>query len=293
MAHDALTVAHILQPAPLCRDLDRAMDTLQAMLGVYPSERVDIKPAGAHNAVYGFEELTFLELIQPYNPHSSAMRLLNRIGEGWHMLTVDLADLSPELVDQRLAEAGVRVVTRNRNEHILGAWHLHPADTGGVLLNLVIRANAEDSGRFAGWAWREYVRTNTRVVRSILGVSIATDDLERAAALYTMLGFRFGPRWDDAGDLVVQADCASGTFLQLRTPSAASSPSAAWLERRGPGLFHLALATPDLERAAGRVEAAGGRIAREARAGDAAAFWTVPETTISIPIEFRAERRQV
>jgi catechol 2,3-dioxygenase-like lactoylglutathione lyase family enzyme len=287
MAGEGLTVEHILQPAPLCRDIDQTMDLLQTMLGIYPSERIDIKNSGVHNAVYPFDGMTFLELIQPYHPDASAMRLLNRLGEGWHMLSVDLAELPAETVEQCLAEAGVRVVRRNRNEHIKGAWHLHPNDTGGVLLNLVIRADPNDNSRFAGWAWRQYVSTNTRIVRSILGISIATDDLDHAARLYSALGFSFGGRWEDEGDAVLQADCPRGTFLQLRAPSRASAPSATWLARRGPGLFHLALAAPDLPRAAAAVERAGGQIARQTHAGDTTAFWTAPETTIGIPIEFR------
>lgn len=140
-----IPVEHVLQPAILCRDIDATMDLLHALLGAYPSERVDIRNTGVNNAVYAFADQTFLELIEPYDPDASAMRLLDRLGEGWHMIAVDLAPVPVDDVARDLAAAGVRVV------------------------------------------------------RSILGVSLATDDPEGMVERYTRLGFRFGEAWDDAG----------------------------------------------------------------------------------------------
>ena len=290
----AIRVEHVLQPAILVRDLEATLDRLHALFGMYPSERVRIRFAGVNNAVYALGGQTFLELIEPFDPESSAARLLARTGEGWHMLSVDLAPVEKDTVERYLAEVGVRVVHRGSSKGVDAGWHLHPRDTGGVLLLLARRTDRDENGAWAGWSWRDFVATNTRVVRSILGVSIATDDLDAARHRWQSLGFVFDPPCDDDGDMVLQADTARGTFLQLRSPTSTRAPSHAWLRHFGPGLFHLALEVPDLESARRRLANEGVRFDREAAppttdgaASAVRSLWTIPETTCGVPMELR------
>jgi catechol 2,3-dioxygenase-like lactoylglutathione lyase family enzyme len=264
---------------------------------MYPSERVRIRFAGVNNAVYALSGQTFLELIEPFVPESSAGKLLARTGEGWHMLSVDLAPVEKETVERHLSSSGMRVVHRGSSKGVDAAWHLHPRDTGGVLLLLARRADRDENGAWAGWSWRDFVETNTRVVRSILGVSIVTDDLDAARRRWEPLGFDFGPAWDDDGDTVHQADTARGTFLQLRAPTGVRAPSHAWLGHFGPGLFHIALEAPDLEGARRRLDSVGVRFDREIAprtpvgAGPASSsLWTRPATTCGVPMELRSAR---
>ena len=289
-----IRVEHVLQPALLVRSLDATLDRLQALFGMYPSERVRIRFAGVDNAVYALGDQTFLELIEPYVPESSAGKLLARTGEGWHMLSVDLQPVEKEAVERYLADQGVRVVHRGSSRGVDAGWHLHPRDTGGILLLLARRTDRDENGAWAGWSWRDFVKTNTRVVRSILGVSIVTDDLDAARRRWETLGFDFGQGWDDAGDAVLQADTARGTFLQLRAPARAGAPSRTWLDHFGPGLFHLALAAPDLDAARRRLESAGAVIDREVgtpitggSSTVARSFWTRADTTCGVPMELR------
>lgn len=292
MTASTLRVEHVLQPALLCRDLDATMDRLHLLFGLYPSERVRITFAGVHNAVYALGGMTFLELIEPFDPKSSASRLLERSGEGWHMLSVDLASdpsnpLEPAAVDAQLGHLGVKVVHRGSSPHVRAAWHLHPRDTGGVLLLLALRADPDENRDWAGAAWREYVASNSRVIDRILGVSLCTQRLEDTAERYRELGFRFGGEREDRGDRVLQADCPRGTFLQLRSPASERAPCAALLASRGPGLFHLALRCRDLEGSEQRLRSAGVRI--ECQTGEVAqrSLWTAPETTFGVPLELR------
>jgi len=285
-----LTVEHVLQPAILCRNLDATLDFLHGWLGIYPSERVDIKNTGVNNAVYAFDNHTFLELIEPYEPGASAYRLLERYGDGWHMVCVDLVETSSEQTAADLAAAGVRSVRENSTRQVKHIWHLHPKDTEGVLLAIAVRADRDDNAAWAGAAWRAYVPTNTRVVRSILGISLAAADPSALVKTYTRLGFRFGEPYDDAGDRVRQATTPRGTFLQVRAPGSPEAPSAAWVARRGSGIFHLALETDDLERARAAGERMGVRVTRETRVDGADALWTAPETTLGVPVEIRQAR---
>ena len=55
--------------------------------------------------------------------------------------------------------------------------------------------------------------------------------------------------------------------LELLEPTAPDSPISKFLEKRGPGLHHLALRVPDLDSTVARLKAAGARLLNEPRAG--------------------------
>ncbi len=80
---------------------------------------------------------------------------------------------------QHIAQPALLVEDLDRTAHVKGAWHLHPRDTHGVLVNLANPTHPDEHGMWTGWAWRQYVETNCRVV--------------------------------------LEARCPRGTFLQLRT----------------------------------------------------------------------------
>ena len=284
MTSEALRVEQIAQPAVLVDDLDAALGWISKVFKAYPSERVDISGAGVNNAVYAFANRTYLELIEPYNPQSGAYRLLKRFGPGWHMLNIDIVDADSADVEDALARADARVVQRNKTAHVKGAWHIHPKDTDGVLMNLANPTDHDEHGMWAGWAWREFVSTNTRVVRDIGGVSLVTDDLDRTGQRYAKLGFEFGSPFTDGPDKVVEANCPGGSFLQIRAPRSSDSPGAALLDSRGPGLFHLCWHCMDLEQARETLVGADAAVVREAEN----AFWTDAKSTgIRVAMEFR------
>jgi methylmalonyl-CoA/ethylmalonyl-CoA epimerase len=52
----------------------------------------------------------------------------------------------------------------------------------------------------------------------------------------------------------------TGAYLQLLQPTRADSTVSRWLARRGPGLHHVAFATPDVDAAAARIARAGARL---------------------------------
>ncbi|OUU11156.1 MAG: hypothetical protein CBB94_03030 [Gammaproteobacteria bacterium TMED34] len=288
--HRMLRIEHISQPAVLVHDIDEAMDWLHGVFGIFPSERVDIARSGVNNAVYAFGNRTYLELIEPYDPESSAYRLLKQNGPGWHMVNVDIADDDFEVLDAEIRATGARVVQRNRTEHVAAAWHLHPRDTHGVLLNLANPVDHDEHGMWAGWAWREYVLTNTRVVDRILGLSLATDDLETVVNTWSSFGLRFSAPEDALNDRVVTAHCEAGTFVQIRSPrcdgssQSDDSPAAQSLSHWGQGLCHLCWGVRDLARARSALEAAGMIIERSGESE----FWTsIDNAPIAVPMEFR------
>jgi len=91
-------------------------------------------------------------------------------------------------------------------------------------------------------------------------VAIAVDNLDEAVETYRAVLGR-----PDSGREVVEAegvriaffDLGGGARLELLEPTAADSPVGRFLQSRGPGLHHIALAVPDIEVALERSRSAG------------------------------------
>lgn len=273
-------IEHITQPAILVANLDEGMDWLHAAFGIYPSERMRITNAGIDNAVYPFRNLANLELIYPYKPESAAGRLLQRTGPGWHMLTVDLVKAPFEKLTTAADSIGLRIVARAAGPN--PSWQFHPKDTHGVLFYTSDRDDHDDLSPWVGHRWRDYIPTNCRVVQGIAGVSLTVDDIEAARETYMKFGLTFR-ELTDRDDLLLEATTARGTVLQLRKGRSPESDTYRLCIQRGPGLYHLIWNCDDLISARRRLEAAGGKVARETPDG----FWTVPGSTLGVTMEFR------
>ena len=108
----------------------------------------------------------------------------------------------------------------------------------------------------------------------VLGVdhiAVAVTDLDEATRLWRdVLGLREGGRETVADQGVeVQMMYAGDTRVELVCPRAPDSPVARFLERRGPGLHHLALAVEDCGAALEAVRGAGARVVDDAPRGGA------------------------
>lgn len=109
-------------------------------------------------------------------------------------------------------------------------------------------------------------------------IAIAVRDLERAISVFgSILGGTPSGRERVETEQVELAffDLENGR-LELLEPTAADSPVGRFLERRGPGLHHIALEVDDIEAALERCRAAGletvGRAPRAGAAGRRVAF---------------------
>jgi LAO/AO transport system kinase len=99
-------------------------------------------------------------------------------------------------------------------------------------------------------------------------LGIAVKSLEQAAAFYESLGLAVGHRETVAAEKVHVAMLPAGdSRIELLEPSDADSPVGKFLEKRGPGLHHLALRVPDLNAAVERLRASGARLLSEPRRG--------------------------
>jgi LAO/AO transport system kinase len=99
-------------------------------------------------------------------------------------------------------------------------------------------------------------------------LGIAVPALDTAIGFYESLGLAVGHRETVASEKVDVAMLPAGdSRIELLQPSAPDSPIAKFLEKRGPGLHHIALRVPDLNAAVASLKASGARLLNEPRQG--------------------------
>jgi methylmalonyl-CoA epimerase len=103
---------------------------------------------------------------------------------------------------------------------------------------------------------------------SIDHLGIAVNSIDQAAAFYRAIGLEVEHRETVAKEKVHVAMLPAGdSRIELLEPSEPDSSVAKYLEKRGPGLHHVALKVPDLNAAVERLRAAGSRLLNEPRQG--------------------------
>jgi len=99
-------------------------------------------------------------------------------------------------------------------------------------------------------------------------LGIAVPALDDAVAFYETLGLTVAHRETVATEKVNVAMLPAGdSRIELLEPAAPDSPISKFLDKRGPGLHHVALKVPDLAAAVARLRANGARLLNEPRAG--------------------------
>ena len=103
---------------------------------------------------------------------------------------------------------------------------------------------------------------------SIDHVGIAVRDLVEAAAFYERVGLEVTHRETVDIERVKVAMLPTGeSRIELLEPAASDSPISKFLDKRGPGLHHIALRVPDLDAAVARLRESGARLLNEPRTG--------------------------
>ncbi len=159
------------QVAFVARELEPTVEALCDVLGVRVAYRdPGVGVFGLRNAVMPLGD-TFLEVVSPERPDTTAGRLLERRGgDGGYMVIVQSQDRDADRA--RVDALGVRVVWEAALDDA-ATLHLHPRDVGGAILSLDWM-DPPDSWRWAGPRWRDAVRTDA--VTGIAGVEIQARD---------------------------------------------------------------------------------------------------------------------
>ncbi|MGE0387767.1 MAG: hypothetical protein AB7Q97_23830 [Gammaproteobacteria bacterium] len=146
----------------VARELEPVARTLAEVLGLSVCIRdPNVGKHGLENVVMPLDG-TFLEVVSPFRPDTTAGRYLDRIGgDGGYMVILDCDDLGER--EAHLARVGVRVpYTAHYPQAGYRALHLHPKDVGASLLSIDHDAHGADlhgAWHPGGEGWHAHVRT--------------------------------------------------------------------------------------------------------------------------------------
>ncbi len=117
------------------KDLDAAVARYETMYGAPVSERREAEAAGMKMAFFRQGE-SFIELVSNLGEGGPIAKRLADRGEGVHLIAMKVDDLAKAVDDLR--GKGVRLVgDPGPGNPIKGQVFIHPAETGGVLTQLV------------------------------------------------------------------------------------------------------------------------------------------------------------
>jgi methylmalonyl-CoA/ethylmalonyl-CoA epimerase len=127
------------------------------------------------------------------------------------------------------------------------------------------------------------------VIRGVDHLGIAVRSIAESRVFYETLGLAVGAIEEVPGDQVRVAMIPCGAVrLELLEPTSPESPIARFLERRGPGLHHLCLATDDLGADDARLREAGYQLLRPEPSRGAGGCWIQfvhPKSTGGVLVE--------
>ena len=119
------------------KDLDAAVGRYEAIYGVPVSDRSEAPAAGMKMAFFRFAD-SYVELVSNLGDEGPIAKRLADRGEGVHLVAMKVDDLEATLADLR--QKGVRLVgDPGPGNPVRGQVFIHPAETGGVLTQLVQR----------------------------------------------------------------------------------------------------------------------------------------------------------
>jgi catechol 2,3-dioxygenase-like lactoylglutathione lyase family enzyme len=238
MPRDRNALVRLRQVALVARELEPAVDALCDVLGIevaYHDPGVGV--FGLRNAVMPVGD-TFLEVVSPDRPGTTAGRLLERRGgDSGYMVIVQSQARDADRA--RVDALGVRVVWEAKLEDA-ATLHLHPRDVGGAILSLDWM-DPPESWRWAGPRWREAVRTDATT--AIVGVELQAHDPAAMARRWSEVLAQPAKREADA-EVIALPDGGAIRFVPDR-------------DGRGEGVSGLSVAAADPARVRARARARG------------------------------------
>ncbi len=202
-----LTSPRLRQVALVASNCDQVAAELRRAFGwAQPFSDPGVAQFGLSNAVFAAGD-TFVEVVAPARPGTTAGRYLERRGGGGgYMAIFQVPDLT--VARRRVAALGIRVVWSVDLPDIAGT-HLHPKDVPGAIVSLDWAVPAE-SWRWAGPSWTGSAPEHAP--GGVTGLTIeVSDPLAAAQRWAAVLGI---PASSDGGTAVVElAD--SGQLLRF------------------------------------------------------------------------------
>ena len=160
------------QIALVAHDLQKSRADIVTVLGL-GADYADpgVGHFGLENAVWPIGD-TFLEVVSPKQPGTTAGRLLDkRGGDGGYMTIFQVPDIAAARA--RASGHGVRFVWTTDRDDGVAASHLHPKDTGGALISMD-QMTPPERWEWGGPDWETAARTE--VATAIVGAEVQAED---------------------------------------------------------------------------------------------------------------------
>lgn len=129
-------LSHIDHVGIATDDLDGAVERYRRLFGIEPAHREVVESQGVEEVLFALGE-GFVQLLGALGPDTPVGRFLERRGPGLHHVGYLVDDVGETL--GRLRAQGVRLIDEAPRPGSRGTLiaFVHPADTGGVLVELV------------------------------------------------------------------------------------------------------------------------------------------------------------
>jgi Glyoxalase-like domain len=169
------------QVALVARDIDATLRDLTEVLGLTVCCRdLGVEQFGLSNALMAFGG-TFLEVVSPKRPETTAGRLLDRRrGDGGYMILVQTDDLDTQ---RKKAEAASVEIVLDAELEGARLIHLHPKKLGAIV-------SFDELSPPDHWVWAgpDYKRVQgSDLVEKIRGVVVQSDDPDALSASWAKL----------------------------------------------------------------------------------------------------------
>ncbi|HEY0937675.1 MAG TPA: methylmalonyl-CoA epimerase [Trebonia sp.] len=125
-----------------CRSLEAAIERYVNVFGLTLVAEETNEDQGVREAMLATASgSSYVQLLEPLSPDTTVGKFLQRRGEGLHHVGYAVADVTAALAE--IGGTGVRLIDSRPRHGSLGASiaFLHPGDLGGVLTELVQKAN--------------------------------------------------------------------------------------------------------------------------------------------------------
>lgn len=121
------------------KDLAFAIPLFEKLLNS-PCYKTELVESEKVNTAFFRQGETKIELLESTDPDGVIARFLQRKGEGLHHLAFEVGDIWAEM--KRLKEEGFQLLMEEPKKGADNKWvcFLHPKDTNGVLIELVMEA---------------------------------------------------------------------------------------------------------------------------------------------------------
>jgi methylmalonyl-CoA/ethylmalonyl-CoA epimerase len=234
---------------------EEATATYRNVLGMQLEWEGQSDGTGIYQAFFHMEDGHFLALIEPMVPDNAVGRAVATRGEGFYVVSLAI-DSKVDAVKE-LEANGVRLLNANTTT---GPAFVHPRSANGMLIQLAERTGDHMPARDSNVSPEADVIDYKWIDHMVLAVN----DVEQATATYRdNLGMTFDRMAESEALGLKQAyfRMDNGRHLELAEPVAdPNNPVRRALERRGEGVYLVALAVSDMAKAVESLKARGAQV---------------------------------